>query len=101
MCEVAIWPEYLGIFVSASRASNIDCLDSNVTYISVSHMCGVAMGPDGCRDTFGEKICTCSTDKCNNEGINDSQNENGSGRPGQGTSAIILSGLLSVLINKF
>ena len=35
------------------------------------------MGPDGCRTTFGEKICICSSDKCNNEGINDSQNDNG------------------------
>ena len=39
---------------------------------SVSHMCAVSMGTDGCTNQFGAKVCVCSGDKCNNEGINDS-----------------------------
>ena len=63
-------------------------------------MCGVAMGADGCRTTFGEKICICSTDKCNNEGINDSQNDNGAGRVSQNTILATMFGLLIYALQR-
>ena len=40
-------------------------------------MCAVSMGADGCTTQFGAKVCVCSGDKCNNEGINDSDKNAG------------------------